>query len=54
VEISREDTPPENTRSYQPDNFRTKQKKIKKFARGGVYTWVGKGYFSERAQNSKI
>ena len=27
------------------------KKKIKKFTRGGVYTWVGKGYFSERAKN---
>ena len=33
---------------------KNKKKKIKKIARGGVYTWVGKGYFSERAQNSKI
>jgi hypothetical protein len=26
-------------------------KKNKKFTRGGVYTWVGKGYFSEWAKN---
>jgi hypothetical protein len=29
-------------------------KKNKKFTRGGVYTWVGKGYFFERAKNLKI
>jgi hypothetical protein len=28
--------------------------KYKKFTRGGVYTWVGKGYFFERAKNLKI
>jgi hypothetical protein len=39
-----------NQINHQPGNFRTKQIK-KKFTRGGVYTWVGKGYFSERAKN---
>jgi hypothetical protein len=29
-------------------------KKIKKFTRGGVYTWVGKGYFSERINQKRF
>jgi hypothetical protein len=53
LEISKWAISPENTRSYQPYNIRTKKAKTI-FTRGGVYTWVGKGYFFERAKKLKI